>query len=291
MKPYLRPGFARKLVGGAVVATLGLMLSACLLAPGKFTSNLDIRKDGRFSFAYSGEMYVLPLSEFAKNGGKSGDDGVFKPEPCKTSSGAERECSSAELDRQMRKWEEEQKSAAERKAQEAKQMTAMMGGVDMSDPKSAEEFAASLRRQAGWKKVTYLGKGLFEVEYAISGTLSHDFLFPTMEGFPMANPFVQLSLRNDGSVRVDAPGYSSGAAGGPLKGLASMAAMDQSKGKKDEVPQLPQIDGRFTITTDGEILANNTEEGPQADPRGRKLSWTVNARTETEPTALVRLMR
>ncbi len=285
----MKPQSIRRTMGGIVVVALGLLLSACLLAPGKFASSLDVRKDGRFTFTYSGEMHFLALSEFANDGKKkSGNDDVFTPEPCTTSNGAQRECSSAELDRQMRDWEERQKNAAEREADEAKQMTAMMGGVDMSDPQTAEEFAASLRRQVGWKRVDYKGKGLFLVEYAISGTLSHDFVFPTMEGFPMANTFIQLSLRDDGTVRIDAPGYSSGASGGPLKGLASLAAMDTSNKNKD-TPKLPAIDGTFTITTDGEILANNTEEGPQDDPRGRKLSWKISERTEAEPTALIKL--
>jgi hypothetical protein len=68
-----------------------------------------------------------------------------------------------------------------------------------------------------------------------------------------------------------------------------MAATDGAK--RDEMPQLPQIDGTFTITTDAAILANNTEEGPKPDPAGSKLSWTVNARSDAEPTALIKLAR
>jgi hypothetical protein len=49
------------------------------------------------------------------------------------------------------------------------------------------------------------------------------------------------------------------------------------------------MDGQFTLRTDGAILANNTDEGPQADPAGQKLDWAVNLRTPAAPTALIRL--
>ncbi|MBV1917574.1 MAG: hypothetical protein KUG65_05885 [Sphingomonadaceae bacterium] len=286
----IRPVTRRAAYAG-FVALCGLLLSACLLAPGEFASTLDIRKDGRFTFTYSGELHFVSPSEFSGGKNKSGNDEVFKPQPCSTSSGAERECSTAELDRQMRNWEERQKNKSTRKRGEAEQMTAVMGGKDMSDPQTAQEFARSLERQHGWRQVTHKGKGLFEVDYAITGTLTHDFTFPQMEGFPMANPFVQISLRKDGSARINAPGFSSGASAGPLKGLASMAAMDKSKSGKDKMPQLPEMDGTFVIDTDGRILANNTAEGPAEQAGSSRLSWTVNKRTETPPTALIGLTR
>jgi hypothetical protein len=74
----------------------------------------------------------------------------------------------------------------------------MLGGMGPSSPHAAEEFAQRLRRQAGWKRVDYKGDGLFEVDFAIEGRLDHDFTFPTIERFPMANQFVQVALRSDG---------------------------------------------------------------------------------------------
>ena len=72
----------------------------------------------------------------------------------------------------------------QRKKRDAESMKAMFGGLDPADPKAAEELAARLRRQAGWRKVTYRGDGLYEVEFAITGQLSHDFIFPVVERFP-----------------------------------------------------------------------------------------------------------
>ena len=58
---------------------------------------------------------------------------------------------------------------------------------------------------------------------------------------------------------------------------------------KEGNPPFPQVDGQFTITTDGAILANNTDDGPQADTTGQRLTWAVNLRTPAAPTALIRM--
>ena len=54
-------------------------------------------------------------------------------------------------------------------------------------------------------------------------------------------------------------------------------------------PLVPEMDGTFRIVTDGQILANNTDEGPRAAPEGQVLEWRVNQRTENAPMALIRL--
>ena len=89
--------------GSIVVALLSLLLTACLLAPGKFTSTLDIRKDGRFNFAYTGEIHMLALSKLAGN-----DDAnkTFTPEPCyKQDSMDERPCTAEDIAGQKQTWQ------------------------------------------------------------------------------------------------------------------------------------------------------------------------------------------
>jgi hypothetical protein len=41
--------------------------------------------------------------------------------------------------------------------------------------------------------------------------------------------------------------------------------------------------------TDGEILTNNSEDGPSAAPIGRQLHWDVDATSKKIPETLIRL--
>lgn len=273
----------RGLAAGVVVA-LGLALSACLLLPGKFTSALDLRRDGQFAFAYTGEIRLLALSKLAKGSARK----AFEPEACTNGEMEERPCTAGELAEQKRAFEESQRASADKAKRDADQMKALLGGIDPSSPQAAEELAARLRRQAGWKSVVYKGDGLFVVDFALTGRLDHDFAFPTIERFPLANPFVQLSRRVDGTVRVDAPGFGPSSGANPFTALMGMGAGMADNGNKDGTPLQP-AEGVLTLTTNGAILANNTDEGPQPDPAGQKLTWRVNVRSAAEPTALVRL--
>ena len=89
---------------------------------------------------------------------------------------------------------------------------------------------------------------------------------------------------------LDAPGF--GPAGGMdqfqgmMRGAAAAASTEDGKGP---APGLPMADGRFTITTDAAVLANNTNEGPQQTATGSKLEWTVTARSDAVPMALLRI--
>lgn len=291
----------------ALVAALALSLSACLLTPGKFVSALDLRKDGQFTFTYKGEISLYGIAQIAAM--DKGADQPFKESPCydydappeaaksdkpaaKTEDDTfadpkERPCTKQELADQKADWEATRKETAERKKKDLEEMKAVLGGLDPTDPKSIEEFAARLRRQAGWKLVTYKGNGLFDIDFAIAGRADHDFIFPIIEKFPTTNTFVQVLRRADGTVRIDAPGFNPNSYGNPMgqaMGMGMMGAMSKS-----DMPKPAEMDGVFTVTTNGQVLANNTDEGPQADPAGQKLTWKVNVRTTAAPTALIKL--
>ena len=279
---------------GAIVGVLAvvLLLAGCMLLPGRFASDVSLRKDGSFSFAYKGEIYLLALSKLAaQERNKSQGDSAFTPSSCYgEQSGEEHECSAQEIATQKQDWEESRAatkaSAVEQKKSEEAMMKSMLGGIDPSDPRAAQEFAERLHRQRGWKSVIDKGDGRFEVAYAIAGRLDHDFTFPTIEKFPMVTPFVTLIRRADGTVRIEAPAFSSGAASSPLMG---MAAASMNKGDASGGNDMPTLDGVLTLVTDGEILANNTDEGPASAPDGRRLAWKVDARTIAAPMALVRI--
>jgi hypothetical protein len=280
----------RRLATAGLALALSVALAACFVLPGKFASTLDLRKDGRFAFTYKGEVWVMGLSKLSELG--AGAAGAFEPSTCYKDDAemTQRECTKEELDTQRADWEESQKASAEKRKKEAEEMKALLGGIDPSDPKAGEELAVRLRRQAGWKSVIYKGDGLYDVDFAIAGRIDHDFNFPTIERMAMVTPFVSLSRRNDNTVRIETPGLTMSGGSNPMAamgGLAAMGAADKD-GEKGG-PKFPKIEGTFTLTTDGKILANNTDEGPQADTAGQRLSWTVDARNPAAPTALIKL--
>ncbi len=298
----------------AAVLALGLagLLAGCLLSPGKFTASLDIRKSGAFTYKYDGEIHLLALSKLAQMGQGASDE-AFKAECYDDETFETRECTKEEEADQRKTWDEGAAARKTKKEQDAAAMRAMLGGIDPSDPAAAEELAAKLRRQVGWNRVDYKGDGLFDVSFSLTGKLDHDFLFPTFEGFPMANFFV-TATRRQGAVRIDAPGFGPQAAGNPFQammmsgmmGSTTDAAMqapdaaatdndadtdseDQGAGMTETMPKLPMADGTFTVTTDGEILANNTDEGATVGANGKALTWAVNVRTKQAPTALIKI--
>ena len=280
---------AMKFRAMALAGASALILSGCLLSPGQFTSQLELMKDGSFAFAYDGEIQMLALSKLAEMGSKV--DETFEAE-CWDEDFDPRDCTPAEEAEQKREWDAEAETRRARKAQEAEQMKAFLGGIDPSNPEAARELAEKLQRQRGWTTVEYKGDGLFDVDFSISGQLTHDFVFPTIEKMAMANSFVSVILRDEGQVRIDAPGFTAQGGGNPMQGMMSgMAGLAGLSGEADAEgeapPRIAIADGDFTIVTDGRILANNTDEGPQRHARGQVLSWSITPRTEQAPTALI----
>ena len=267
-------------------ALLCLLAAGCILLPGKFTSELTIKRDGTFAFSYQGDIHVLALSKLAQDG--KDDDAPFKPQPlCKDNGEVVADCSYDTEEVQRENWESSQQAGREKQKQDAETMRQMLGGIDPSDPRAAEELAERMRKQAGWKSVQYAGDGKYVVDFAIAGRLDHDFSFPSLERMPVPAPFVAIYRRADGTVRIDAPAFSASASGGPV------GAMLQGMGGGKPTPKgMPALDGMFAIVTDGDILANNTDDGPQPGAAGmRRMAWKVTPRTATAPTALVKLAK
>ena len=127
--------------------------------------------------------------------------------------------------------------------------------------------------------MTYVGKGVFNVDYHMEGRATQDFLFPALPDNNLLIPFVALRRRADGSVLVTAPAFTGGS--GPMGGAAGSS--DMAKGP------VSRAQGRFTIVTDGEILTNNSEDGAAPSAIGRELHWDVNSSSTKIPEALIRL--
>src|SRR5688500_7810071 len=103
MKPISRWKAAAAAVFAAAAA---LALTACIVSPGKFEATLDLRRDGTFSFSYSGEIYLLALSKLAEMSARQ--DQPFAETPCYDDETFEdRPCTDEELAEQREYWEQQ----------------------------------------------------------------------------------------------------------------------------------------------------------------------------------------
>ena len=291
-----------KLVAAAVAP---LMLGGCLWGPGKFTSNLALNKAGSFVLDYRGEIMLqmpddksspVPWSDDLaichKDGSsevQSGTVAVSIDPPADSDADAdmsdgseERPCTPAEIARLKAEYEKQAAEKAEAKRQENEQM-AKLFGIPGSDDESNRRFAANLMKQKGWRSVAYKGKGLFDVDYHFEGRLDQDFAFPLMPDSDLMIPFITIRPRTDGAVKVSAPAFVGGAGV-----FASRAKMMGLPNKGNDGP-VSRAEGRFTITTDGEILTNNSEDGPAMVQGRRQLHWDVDAASDKVPEMMVRL--
>lgn len=279
----------------SLLAGLSLLLSGCFITPGKFSSEMILHGDESFTFTYEGEIFFLGLSSLAQMGAAAEQfeaSGCFDEETYE-----DRECTEAEIAEQRAEWDANAETRAAEAKEKAEQMAAMTGGIDPNDPEASAELTRALLRHEGWNRVEAKGNGVFDVSYSVTSHLTHDFMFPVLEDFPMTNPFVQMYIRDGKIVRINAPGFAAqndenpmGAmmgGMGSMTGLAGLASLGEES--SEAVPEIPQLEGTFSIVTTGamEIRANNTDEGASPTPTGEILSWNISPRTKTAPTALI----
>jgi hypothetical protein len=201
-----------------------LLLTGCLLAPGKFTSKLVLNADRSFTYSYVGEVHALDPESSMRS---SGDDKA-KPDASK-------------------KAEAETKNRA---------------------------IADALSKEAGYRSVRYLGEGKFLIDYQVSGTLTHNFIYPFNVDAQAIVPFVAAELRVNGTVRVKAPGFANEA-------KDQAGPMGDASGDK--------LDGTFVLETDAEIVSQNNEDGPMTAGARRTITWKVTPLTRDAPTAVLRI--
>lgn len=254
-----------------------LLLTGCLWGPGKFASDLTLRKNGSFTLDYRGEM-VLQLPSDAEKAKPWSDDMAA----CSGSDGKDmqkRACTKAEIASQ--KSDYEARAASKRK--ESEQMAKMFGLPGLDD-ESNRAFAAKLMKYEGWRSVRYRGNGVFDIDYHAEGRATQDFLFPALPDNDLIIPFVAIRRRADGAVLVTAPAFTGGA--GPFGARALAAGVHDSD--MENGPR-SRAQGRFTVITDGEVLTNNSEDGAAPHPIGRQVHWDVGAGSTKIPETLVRL--
>jgi len=283
----------------AFVAAAPLLLTGCLWSPGKFQSELTLRKNGTFVMDYRGEILIQMPSDsgaqtpFSASMVRCYKDGRVEPATAEITlrnddaEGAEpatatRHCTPAEIAGEKTKHEKQEAERLSKKSQENSEM-AKLFGLPGTDDESNRAFASKLLKQAGWKSVIYKGRGLFDVAYRFEGSARQDYAFPMMPDSDMLIPFVTIRPRADGAVLVTAPAFTGGS--GPLSARARMMGLPDKSG--DGPKSIAQ--GRFAIVTDGEFLTNNSDDGPAPHASGRQVQWDVTPTSDKLPEALVRL--
>jgi hypothetical protein len=274
-----------------VAAAAPLLLGGCLWGPGKFTSDLALRKSGTFVFDYRGEIMLQipddkgsPPAPWDDTMARCYADGRAELESDASMNSApedRRSCTAAEVAKLKGRYEKERVDKVEQRRKESDNVAKMLG-LPSSDDASNRRFAASLMKYQGWRSVTYKGKGLFDVDYHFEGRVGQDYVFPMMPDTDIIIPFIMIRHRQDGTVMVTAPAFTGGS--GPFSARAKMMGLPD---KGDGPPS--RAEGRFTITTDGEILTNNSEDGPVAGATGKQVRWDVGPASNKIPEMLVRL--
>lgn len=221
-------------IAAALVAPL--LLIGCVLTPGKFVSSLRIDADGRFAFAYQGEVIAVDPSESMSGGMTSSDEGEdSEPDP------------------------DAAREAAKKKA-------------ELETKRKA--IAEALSKEHGYKSVRYVGDGIYMIDYAVEGVLTHHFVYPFNADAEVVLPFIAVERRANGTIRVRAPGYANEASSDSRPSLGDAAS---------------KLDGVFTLDTDAEIVSQNSEDGA-TDVGGRKvLTWRATPLTKDAPLAVLRV--
>ena len=227
-----------------VALLMPLLLWGCLLTPGKFVSTMSVNTDRSFAFTYKGEVIAIEPS-MPSMGGADGKTGNDKPAD----------------------------------ATPAKPDPAAAAEADAKN----REIATALSKEEGYRSVVYRGKGKFDVDYAITGKLTHGFVFPFNTDAQAVFPFIAVELRQGGTVRIKAPGFAntSSDATGAMGGMGSGSGPDAAK----------YLDGTFTLDTDAEIVSQNNEDGAKTVGQRKTIAWRATPLTKDAPTAVLRLGR
>ncbi|ATY32622.1 hypothetical protein [Sphingomonas psychrotolerans] len=132
------------------------------------------------------------------------------------------------------------------------------------------EVAAKMAKETGYRSVAYRGDGVFDVDYEISGKLTHNFVFPYNQDAKMIFPFFAIELRGKDLVRVQAPGFA--ARQGP-----------------DHDGSNSRLDGTFTLITDAEIVSQNHADGARPSGGNNTIRWKVTPDTDIAPTVVLKV--
>lgn len=245
--------------GIALAVLAPVLLVGCAFSPGKFTSTLTILADRSFTFSYQGEVIAVDIAgEMAKGMGDAFKGLGDKDDKKKTTTTWLRDAV----------WQEEDAPAGEEgdsateDAEEAAKKEAKFKAI-----------AEALTKEAGYRSVVYKGDGVFVIDYQISGSLTHGFMWPFNVDAEVIFPFVVVELRGADMVRVKAPAFGDSDSAG--------------KGKSDAANA--KLDGTFTLITDGELVSQNNEDGAKTEGNRRTITWKATPLSKDAPMAVVKV--
>ncbi|RHW18369.1 hypothetical protein D1610_07880 [Sphingomonas gilva] len=134
-------------------------------------------------------------------------------------------------------------------------------------------IAEALAKEAGYRKVEYAGDGRFLIDYAIEGRLTHNFIYPFNSEAEVMFPFIAIELKKNGTVRMTAPAFANRSDGG------APAQPDAAA----------KLDGSFTLSTDAEIVSQNSEDGATTEGTRKSITWRATPLTKAAPMAVLRM--
>lgn len=204
----------------------------------------------------------------------------------------ERACTPTEIQEQKTEWDSQQAEKKTRDEQGRKMAEMLLGGIDPQNPETIKRFTREVERLAAWHKVEHLGNGVFMVDYSTSGRLPDDFAFPVIPRYALGEPMIHATRWDNNRARIEAPAFKTDPemSFGALLGMGSMASDMLGQAAGDKAPAQPKaIKGRFTLSTDAPILANNSEDGPEKSGGLQKLVWDIGPASYGAPMALLKL--
>lgn len=258
-----------------------LALTGCFFLPGQFQSSLDIRRDGQFTYRYTGEiLFLFPerpeeaaWTDSMANCGASSTDA---PAPA-------RPCSKEEVAAQKAAYE-----ASRKRDRDAGEDIAQLIGYNPVDAEGNKRLAAELMQYPGWNDVRYLGKGKFYVDYQMAGKLDREFAFPVIPQVQTAMPFVNIAPDRSGKILVTSAGLASQQFRKML--IGQMSRSDGGDPMTHETQALLNLSkGMFTVTTDAIILESNGLESGATE--GRRVAWNIDGATSEMPKLRLALDR
>lgn len=237
----------------AFAAAAALLLSSCILSPGKFVSTLHIAKDRSFTFTYVGEVILLDPSSAMQQGAQ---DGLNSAAPSSEDGMSD---DGGDISDNLAASEPAPAAPAAETAQQVAE---------------GKAIAEALSKEVGYRSVEYLGKNKFRVDYVMTGRLDRSFVYPINLDAKSIIPWIAVEVRKDRTARIKAIAFGEE----EDSGMGGAGKPDQPEKERS---------GTFTFTTDAELVMQNNEEGMAPGP-GTKVVWTVTPTSKTVPTAVVR---